>query len=99
MLLNAIVSAENCVEDWYDPDYPNDLYDYALQAYICHLADIIDRMEIALETASRWAECGTCEVEHIKECSGGIECNYRIYDGFLLDAVEEDVERYIDDAD
>lgn len=51
--------------------------------YACHLCDVIDRMEIALETAAKWADCGTCEIEHTEECSGGTECNYRIYDRFL----------------
>ena len=75
-------------------------FDWAVVAdYACHLCDIIDRMEIALKTAARWAECSTCEVENTKECGGGIECNYRIYDGLLSDVSEEDTKRYIDDAD
>ena len=98
-LIKPIISAEKCVDDWYDPDHSYDFYQYAYPAYICHLADIIDRMEAALETAARWAECSTCEVEHTEECGGGIECNYQIYDGLLSDVREEDVERYIDDAD
>lgn len=54
--------------------------------YICHLTDIIDRMEIALETAVRCTDCGTCEFERTGECSGIIECNYRICDGCLMDS-------------
>ncbi|MBR1708805.1 MAG: hypothetical protein IJ719_08260 [Clostridia bacterium] len=29
--------------------------------YICHLCDVIDRMEAALETATLWADCTACE--------------------------------------
>ena len=29
--------------------------------YICHLCDVIDRMEAALETAALWADCTACE--------------------------------------
>lgn len=54
--------------------------------YICHLADIIDRLEIALETAVRCTDCGTCEFERTGECSGIIECNYRICDERLMDS-------------
>lgn len=28
--------------------------------YICHLCDVIDRMEVALETAARWGTCFNC---------------------------------------
>lgn len=34
--------------------------------YICHLSDVINRMEAALETATRWASCDLCV--HVKEC-------------------------------
>ena len=54
--------------------------------YACHLCDVIDRLEIALETAVRCTDCGTCEFEHTGECSGIIECNYRISDGCLRDS-------------
>lgn len=59
--------------------------------YACHLCDIIDRMEIALETAVRCTDCGTCEIEHTDECGGVIECNYRIYDQLLSDVPLSDV--------
>ena len=54
--------------------------------YACHLCDVIDRLEIALETAVRCTDCGTCEFERTGECSGIIECNYRICDGCLMDS-------------
>ena len=85
-LIRSIISAEKSVDEWYDPDHSYDFYQYAYPAYICHLADIIDRMEIALETAVRCTDCGTCEFERTGECSGIIECNYRICDGCLMDS-------------
>ena len=33
----------------------------AVENYICHLCDVIDRMETALETAALWADCTACE--------------------------------------
>ena len=66
----------------------------ALEDYICHLADVIDRMEVALETALRilsmscitCAEYGDCE----QSC-----CDFTINDTLLYDRVT----RYTDDAD
>lgn len=37
------------------------------QIFICHLCDVIDRLEIALETASRWMPCYLCK--NASECS------------------------------
>lgn len=39
--------------------------------YICHLTDIIDRMEAALDTAMHYCYCGYCE----KATSESVECN------------------------
>lgn len=58
-LLNQMRSAGEAAESWYDPESPDD-YEEAYTAYICHLADVIDRMETALETAVRWSSCFTC---------------------------------------
>lgn len=90
-LIRSIISAEKCVDEWYDPDHSYDFYQYAYPAYICHLCDVIDRMEAALETAVRCTDCGTCEFEHTEECGGVIECNYRIYDQLLSDVPLSDV--------
>ena len=81
------------MDEWQDADaVPEIRYEVeeCLLDYICHLADVIDKLEIALETAAKWADCGTCEIEHTEECGGGTECNYRIYDRFLLDVSEEE---------
>lgn len=56
-------------------------------SYICHLADVIDRMEVALETALRilsmscitCAENGDCDMSH---------CDYTIDDMFLSTYLE-----------
>lgn len=52
------------VDEWQDADgVPEIRYEVeeVLLDYICHLADVIDRMEVALETATRMTDCGTCE--------------------------------------
>lgn len=95
-LIKPIISAEKCVDDWYDPDHSYDFYQYAYPAYICHLADIIDRMEIALETAAKCTSCIPC-VNCYDYCNGS--CDFRIDDKYLSDVSEEDAERYIDNAD
>ena len=55
--------------------------------YICHLADVIDRMEAALEAATRWAHCGTCEKLYICESAnvyGSADCDeYQLSDNYL----------------
>ncbi len=68
-----------------------------LKDYICHLADVIDRMEIALETALLIIQmfsvsCVSCD-EH-GDCDGS-HCDFTINDTLLYDRVT----RYIDDAD
>ena len=67
--------------------------------YICHLADIIDRMEAALETATRWYPCECCEYGFTddywaKTCpcyKGGEyeESGFRIADKLLIDEQED----------
>jgi len=56
--------------------------------YICHLCDVIDRMETALETAVRWSPCDTC-IRFEKEwpkCKGkyDTEC-YEMNDACFID--------------
>lgn len=81
-------SARSAAYNWAEKNKPELLEApfATLPTYICHLCDVIDRMEIALETAVRCTDCGTCEFEHTGECSGIIECNYRICDGCLMDS-------------
>ena len=81
------ISAAYKFNDYHPKNYTlNIVIIHILTDYICHLADVIDRMEIALETAVRCTDCGTCEFEHTEECEGIIECNYRICDGCLMDS-------------
>ena len=48
-------------EEYEDADViPIDEIEPPLLDYICHLADVIDRMEIALETAQRGMICSSC---------------------------------------
>ena len=66
-----------------------------MSTYVCHLADIIDRMEIALETAAKWGDCSTCG----NECGECEKCDYQIDDRYLSDIREYDAMRDIDDAE
>ena len=52
--------------------------------YICHLCDVIDRMEAALETAALWADCTACgNISAV--CGDRCICgeNFRTSDGLL----------------
>ena len=45
-----LIAAMDTAEAWYDPE-SNEKIAYSMMAYICHLVEIIDRMEWALENA------------------------------------------------
>ena len=48
-------------DEYQDADIiPMDEIEPPLCDYICHLCDVIDRMEAALETAARWGDCFVC---------------------------------------
>ena len=55
----------HAARDW--TDWDSRMPGMALADYGCHLCDVIDRMEIALETASRWMPCYLCK--NASECS------------------------------
>ena len=57
--------------------------------YICHLADVIDRMEAALETAANNFECFHCDK---KAFEGAKCCDFRLDDEFLDDRISEEEE-------
>ena len=88
-------------DEYQDADViPMDEIEPPLCDYICHLADIIDRMEIALETGLRILRilsCFPCDKED--DCNR-LSCDFRIDDYYLTDDIsKKDAERYIDDAD
>lgn len=70
-----------------------------LTDYICHLADVIDRMEAALETAARWYPCECCEYGFTDEYWAKTcpcykngeyeESGFRIADKLLTDEIED----------
>lgn len=70
-----------------------------INSYICHLADVIDRMEAALETATRWYPCECCGYGFTddywkKRCpcyknEEYEESGFRIADKLLVDEQEE----------
>ena len=59
--------------------------------YICHLADVIDRMEAALETAVLWAACITCS--KYKDCVGCEDMqDYQLNDILKYDILQKETE-------
>lgn len=54
-----LIAAMDAAEAWYDPE-SNEKIAYSMMAYICHLVEIIDRMETALEIARRTMSCDAC---------------------------------------
>ena len=72
------------MDEWQDADaVPEIRYEVeeCLLDYICHLADVIDRLEIALETATRWMPCDLCEKEG--NCQE-MDCHLSMKDRFLV---------------
>ena len=64
-------------------------FDWAVVSdYACHLCDVIDRLEIALETAIRIMPCSPCEES--EDCDR-FSCDFRIDDGLLSDVRVEDL--------
>ena len=93
----------------YDPDHRLCAFIYAdiwvglkcldkiatMEDYICHLTDVIDRMENALMTATRIADCEYCENwEEKKRCSRNA-CCFQIDDISFHDEIvwEDDDEK------
>ena len=76
-------------------DEKDDSWD-VVRDYACHLCDVIDRMEIALETATKCVSCFPCANSY-GYCDG--TCDFRIDDEYLSDVRQDKVERYIDDAE
>lgn len=63
--------------------------DMALSDYGCHLCDVIDRLEIALETAIRLIPCEKC-IDSEDYCDSSF-CDFQIDDRNLSDVSEEDL--------
>lgn len=90
------------MDEWQDadaiPEIRYEVEEYLLD-YICHLADVIDRMEAALETATRWYPCECCEYGFTDEywaktcpCYKGgeyEESGFRLADKLLVDEQED----------
>lgn len=55
--------------------------------YICHLADVIDRMEAALETAANNFDCFHCYQKFLEDAKC---CDFGIDDEFLDDRISEE---------
>ena len=66
-------------------------FDWAVVSdYACHLCDVIDRLEIALETALRLMPCEKC-TESTNCYRYHCDCDCRIKDEYLSDVKEEDL--------
>lgn len=65
-------------------------FDWAVVSdYACHLCDVIDRMEIALETAIRLIPCEKC-IDSEDYCDSSF-CDFQIDDWNLSDVSKEDL--------
>lgn len=85
---------EIAVNEWCRHDVDLMLLIDKYRDYICHLADVIDRMEVALETAKRTGLCCICyhksrEIWGCQTCKEA-ESNYVIADDFLRDIGDGD---------
>ena len=63
--------------------------------YICHLADVIDRMEAALETALMTIDCMYCTA-HCPDCGLDCETNAKICDGQLSGMYRYDFDEFVE---
>lgn len=89
-------AATSAALEWNDVLYLHNLY---LADYICHLADVINRMETAMETAIRWYPCECCEYGFTNEYWAKTcpcykdgeyeESGFRIADKLLVDEQED----------
>lgn len=73
------------MDEWQDADaVPEIRYEVeeCLLDYICHLCDVINRMEVALTTAARWGDCFVCGKAW---CNLDGQCDsFQISDKFLV---------------
>ena len=64
--------------------------------YICHLADVIDRMETALETAALAIDCGQCEYWNDDGCGRNCVEIARITDYQLSGLTEREFNDFVE---
>ena len=63
--------------------------------YICHLVDIIDRMEVALETAKLTMDCKLCKTP-FKTCQLDCETHAKVTDWQLSGMYKEEFEEFME---
>ena len=63
--------------------------------YICHLADVIDRMEVALETAKLTMDCQLCKTP-FKVCQLDCETHAKVTDWQLSGMYKEEFEEFVE---
>ena len=87
--LNAAFAAR----DWENSESfpsPSDLTDY-----ICHLTDVIDRMEVALETAKFTMDCKLCKTP-FKVCQLDCETHAKVTDWQLSGMDQDEFKEFVD---
>ena len=62
--------------------------------YICHLTDVIDRMEVALETAKLTMDCKLCQTR-FSVCQEDCETHAKVTDWLLSGMYKSDFEEFM----
>lgn len=66
--------------------------------YICHLTDVIDRMEVALETAKLTMDCKFCKTP-FKDCQSDCETYAKATDWLLSGMYKSEFKEFVEDTD
>lgn len=83
-------------DEYQDADIiPIDEIEPPLCDYICHLADIIDRMETALETAKLTMDCRLCKTP-FKVCQLDCETHAKVTDWQLSGMDQDEFKEFVE---
>ena len=98
-----ICDVSETVMEWYEPaakeggiDRLDSYYLEACEWYIHHLAEVIDRMETALETAALTIDCGLCEYWNDDGCGRNCVEIARITDYQLSGLTEREFNDFVE---
>ena len=89
-------SAGKAVVGWFPVDWltPKDVIISICLDYVCHLTDVIDRMEVALETAKLTMDCKLCQTP-FKVCQLDCETHAKATDWRLSGMYKEEFEEFM----
>lgn len=76
----SLDDADREAVQWQEGNLPG--YRYS-EDYICHLADVIDRLETALENASKIIDCLFCKNDCRLNSGTHLECDFHINNIFF----------------